>query len=504
MPWQGTSPNQTFTRTDGTRVGSTTWTQADAAGVKIVANGHDTHDTDISDGVSACLKKDGGNAATANLQMGGFTLTNLGAATARSHPPRYSDVQDNKAQYVTGVGGTADAITLSPDVAITGYTTGQRFSFIAAGTNTGVPVTVNVSGQGVKALKGRDAAFTDLPGSTIIVGVMQDIEYDGTRFQYMGSVAAGGTPTTTLTGDVTGSGAGSVPTTIANDAVTNAKLANMTNGTFKMGSSGDPIDATSTQATAGLNTFTSALKGLTPASGGGTTKFLRADGSFELPTVTTVAVVGATADPGHYLASCTPSFAGNTWTLTFTQALDNTGGGGGGGVCFPAGSLVRMADGSERAIETIGQGDLLWSPTGPATVDHLHVTTLGWRKYWRMADDSLFFSDEHPLVVERDGDYRLWSMNIDMLMQEAERGEIPGIDDWDWMYEGAAGRSEAFVTLSGLNHTRPVRSRTGAHSKLPLYMPLMVNNELIAVNGYVVGGNIGPGCDYKSIDWKGL
>ena len=504
MPWQGTSPNQTFTRTDGTRVGSTTWTQADAAGVKIVANGHDTHDSDISDGVSACLKKDGGNAATANLQMGGFTLTNLGAATARSHPTRYSDVQDNKPQYVTGVGGTADAITLSPSVAITGYTAGQRFSFIAAATNTGA-VTVNVSGQGVKDLTGRDAAFTALPGSTIIVGVMQDIEYDGTRFQYMGSVAAGGTPTTTLTGAVTGSGAGSVATTLADDIVTNAKLANMTNGTYKMGSAGDPIDATSTQATAGLNTFTSALKGLVSASGGGTTNFARADGTWAVPpgTVTTVAVTGCTPIAGQYLASCSASFAGSTWTLAFTQATD-VGSGGGGGACFPAGSLVRMADGSERAIETIEPGDLLWSPTGPATVDHLHAVTLGWRKYWRMADDSLFFSDEHPLVVERDGDYRLWSMNIDMLMQEAERGEIPGIEDWDWMFEGAAGKSEAFVTLSGLNHTCPVRSRTGAHSKLPLYMPFMTNNELIAVNGYVVGGNIGPGCDYKSIDWKGL
>lgn len=41
---------------------------------------------------------------------------------------------------------------------------------------------------------------------------------------------------------------------------------------------------TATQATALLDVFTSALKGLVPASGGGTTKYLRADGTFAVPT----------------------------------------------------------------------------------------------------------------------------------------------------------------------------------------------------------------------------
>jgi len=49
----------------------------------------------------------------------------------------------------------------------------------------------------------------------------------------------------TLTGDVTGSGTGSFWATIANDAVTNAKLANMTTKTYKgrtAGTTGDPED----------------------------------------------------------------------------------------------------------------------------------------------------------------------------------------------------------------------------------------------------------------------
>jgi len=49
------------------------------------------------------------------------------------------------------------------------------------------------------------------------------------------------------------------------------------------GAPASPMSLSATQATAMLNPFTSALKGLTPASSGGTTNFLRADGSWVAP-----------------------------------------------------------------------------------------------------------------------------------------------------------------------------------------------------------------------------
>jgi hypothetical protein len=49
------------------------------------------------------------------------------------------------------------------------------------------------------------------------------------------------------------------------------------------GSSAAPLDLTIAQTTAMLNTFTSSLQGVVPASGGGTVNFLRADGSFAAP-----------------------------------------------------------------------------------------------------------------------------------------------------------------------------------------------------------------------------
>src|SRR3990167_6337836 len=89
-----------------------------------------------------------------------------------------------------------------------------------------------------------------------------------------------------LTGDVTAA-LDSNATTIANDAVTYAKLQNVSATARLLGRStagaGDPEELTGTQTTTLLDVFTSGLKGLAPASGGGTTNFLRADGSWAAP-----------------------------------------------------------------------------------------------------------------------------------------------------------------------------------------------------------------------------
>lgn len=69
-------------------------------------------------------------------------------------------------------------------------------------------------------------------------------------------------------------------------SVTNVMLANMATQTVKgrtTAGTGAPEDLTATQLTAMLNPVTSALKGLAPASGGGTTNFLRADGTWAAP-----------------------------------------------------------------------------------------------------------------------------------------------------------------------------------------------------------------------------
>ena len=95
--------------------------------------------------------------------------------------------------------------------------------------------------------------------------------------------------TDTVVGRVTGGGiiaAQLVTAQVADNQITNAKAADMATGTIKgriTAGTGDPEDLTGTQATALLDAFTSGAQGLAPASGGGTTNFLRADGSWAAP-----------------------------------------------------------------------------------------------------------------------------------------------------------------------------------------------------------------------------
>ena len=73
---------------------------------------------------------------------------------------------------------------------------------------------------------------------------------------------------------------------ITNNAVTNAKLAQMPAHTFKgnnTAGTANAMDLTKAEMTAEMNLFTSALQGVVPASGGGTVNFLRADGTFADP-----------------------------------------------------------------------------------------------------------------------------------------------------------------------------------------------------------------------------
>jgi hypothetical protein len=77
------------------------------------------------------------------------------------------------------VGGTGNAITLTPAVAATSYYAGQKFKFIATNANSGA-VTVAVSGLAAKALTKENVVA--LVTGDILVGYLYDITYDGTRF----------------------------------------------------------------------------------------------------------------------------------------------------------------------------------------------------------------------------------------------------------------------------------------------------------------------------------
>lgn len=102
---------------------------------------------------------------------------------------------------------------------------------------------------------------------------------------------------TALTGDVTATGPGVVSAVIPAGTINNTRMANVPTATFKgrvTAGTGVPEDLTGTQATTLLDTFTSSLKGLAPASGGGTGNFLRADGTWAPPGGAAGFTIGAT------------------------------------------------------------------------------------------------------------------------------------------------------------------------------------------------------------------
>lgn len=134
----------------------------------------------------------------------------------------------------------------------------------------------------------------------------------------------------TLSGDISGTGTTAITTAIGANKVTNAMLAQIPTATFHgrvTAATGNVENLTGTQATTLLDVFTSTLKGLAPASGGGTTNFLRADGTWTTPggggSVTSVSVVSANGFAGTVAtASSTPAI---TLTTTITGILKGNG-----------------------------------------------------------------------------------------------------------------------------------------------------------------------------------
>ena len=128
MPWgsghftQKVGPSPIFT-------GPTVWEQDAAAGILIEAARHDYHDQDLADGIDACLNKNGANTAAANINWGGFKITNLGNGTTATDAAAYGQVPisltlDSGTNVLTAIkaDGSVFAVDLSA-LAVGGSTT---------------------------------------------------------------------------------------------------------------------------------------------------------------------------------------------------------------------------------------------------------------------------------------------------------------------------------------------------------------------------------------------
>lgn len=172
--------------------------------------------------------------------------------------------------------------------------------------------------------------------------------------------------------------------------------------------------------------------------------------------------------------------------------------------CFPAGSMVLMADGTEKAIETIIESDILMGADGrPVTIKVLDFPILGERKMLSFAEDkSIRWSDEHLFWGRNESKQWWWTACHASWIKEVEAGAVVGLRD-NHSFLPTEGfqfaHMEGFVdrTVIDVSHEYP----EGRNTKL--YLPVNTTGVPFIVNGYVVtGGTNEFTYDYTQFDWS--
>lgn len=146
---------------------------------------------DVATGLSTCIAKDGQTTVTNNIPMSGMRFTGLGDGAGVAESVRVSQVQNSALTYLDTVAGT-NTITSAFDGGVTpaALVAGQKFTFIAANTNTGATTLA----AGALTAKNVFSGGAALVGGEIVAGAQINVFYDGTQYNIeSGSFIAAGT-----------------------------------------------------------------------------------------------------------------------------------------------------------------------------------------------------------------------------------------------------------------------------------------------------------------------
>ena len=227
----------------------------------LVTAGADAAIADITGLQTALDGKVAGNAAITGATKTKITYDSKGLVTAGADATT-ADISDStNKRYVTDAQLTVIGNT-------SGANTGDQNIFS----------TIAVAGQSNVVADNTNDTLTLVAGSNITITT--DASTDSITIASTASGVSDGDK-----GDITVSGSGAT-WTVDSQAITLAKIQNISTSTLLgrvTAATGVTEQLTGTQATTLLDTFTSSLKGLAPASGGGTTNFLRADGTWAAP-----------------------------------------------------------------------------------------------------------------------------------------------------------------------------------------------------------------------------
>ena len=262
-------------------------------GTTITSTAFNLLTADLATGLTTALTKDGQTTPTANIPMGTYKITGLGAGSAATDAAQYGQLQAGATTIATVTGTDTLAGTLTP--APTAYATGNKFSFIAANTNTGAS-TININSLGAKSI--TKSGTSALVAGDMVSGQVYLIEYDGTRFQLINPSSAG-------VSSISFGSTGLTPSTATGGAVTVA-------GTLAIANGGTNSTATATAGGIGYGTGTAHAYSAAGTSG----YFLQSNGA----SAPTWAAVGASA-----LVYVSQVVASSSSTVSFTglTAYDN-------------------------------------------------------------------------------------------------------------------------------------------------------------------------------------
>lgn len=163
----------------------------------------DAEMANLKNGLENCVTRDGQNAASANLPMGGYKHTGVGAAASLTDYARAGEVQKGTIWKAASPGGTIDAMTgtVTPTPTLTA---GMLISIIAPGTgsNTVTNPTITLNGGSAVTIKKHQGA---LVVGDYTAGDQLLLLYDGTYAELLNpKYAVADTAHSNFTTDSTG------------------------------------------------------------------------------------------------------------------------------------------------------------------------------------------------------------------------------------------------------------------------------------------------------------
>ena len=115
-------PSKSVIRLNGRNTGPTIWDLDAIANQAIDSLGHDTHDQDLADSITACLNKNGVNEMAANLKMGSNKITGLSPGTATTDGVNKSQIDSIQTQVDDNTTAIGEINTSDPNSLISGVT----------------------------------------------------------------------------------------------------------------------------------------------------------------------------------------------------------------------------------------------------------------------------------------------------------------------------------------------------------------------------------------------